>query len=181
MKIELGKHIKLITFIVIAIAVQNTACASGIQNSSTDTITVTDDTTRRLVWASSERPDWVDKVPQSDTEFYYVGTSQPFNTAANARDNSREDARNQVLKFYGEFIESQGIESISMSGSTRNTLDAFVVREEEIRSYAENIISQVGTDRYYTEMFINNYNQEEYIVYTGLAPIGYTKLSCYVT
>ena len=113
-----------------------------------------------------EKPEWVDTVPQSALEFFFVGTSQPFDTAANARDNARENARNQVLKFYGEYIESRAIDRNTISGSTRDTLAAFVNREDEIRSYAQNVISQIGTDRYYTEVYLNTDNKEEYVVYT---------------
>jgi hypothetical protein len=119
----------------------------------------------------SEKPEWVDTVPQSETEFFFIGTSQPFDTAANARDNARENARNQVLRFYGEFIESRAIARTSISGSTRDTLESYVNREDEIRSFAQNVISQIGTDRYYTEVYINSNNKEEYIVYT-LCQIG---------
>jgi len=122
----------------------------------------------------AQRPEWVDAVPQSATEFFFIGTSQPFNTAANARDNSRENARNQVLKFYGEFMESRAIARTSISGSTRDTLEAYVSREDELKSYAEHVISQVGTDRYFTEVYLNNDNKEEFIVYT-LCQIGRKK------
>ncbi|MCL2211194.1 MAG: DUF4384 domain-containing protein [Treponema sp.] len=122
----------------------------------------------------AQRPDWVDAVPQSATEFFFIGTSQPFDTAANARDNSRENARNQVLKFYGEFMESRAIARTSIGGNTRDTLEAYVSREDELRSYAEHVISQVGTDRYFTEVYLNNNNKEEYIVYT-LCQIGRQK------
>jgi len=162
MKIELGKYSFL--FFILLIATQFVVYAGGNQDRNIENNT--SDTTRKLIWASSERPDWVDNVPQNNSEFYFVGTSQPYDTVANARDNSREDARNQVLKFYGEFVERQARESGTMSGSTRDTLEAFIAREDEIRSYAENIISQVGTDRYYSEIYLNSNNKEEHIVYT---------------
>ena len=164
MKIELGKYIKVVFFIFFVIAAQTMIYAGGTKDKNNSTQPAEE--IRRLVNSiPAERPDWVDKVPQSTTEYYFVGTSLHFNNAANARNNAREDARNQVLKFYGEFIERQAIESGSMSGNTRDTLEAFVVREDEIKSYAENVISQIGTDRYFTEIYINKNNQEENIVY----------------
>jgi hypothetical protein len=163
MKMGLGKSAQFVLFIILLTTIQTIVFAGG--NQDRDTETAATEVTRRLIWTSSDRPDWVDIVPQSDTEFYFVGTSQPFDTAANARDNARENARNQVLSFYGQFIERRAIESGSMSGSTRDTLEVFVVREEEIRSFAENVISQVGVDRYYTELYLNSNNQEEHIVY----------------
>jgi len=163
MKIELSKYTRFFLFTILAISLQTVVYAGG--NRERSTVNDTTEEMRRLIWTSSDRPEWVDAVPQSTTEIYFTGTSQPYDTAANARDNARENARNQALKYYGEFIERQAIESGSMTGLTSDTFDAFIVREDEIRSYAENVISQVGTDRYYTELYLNSNNQEEYIVY----------------
>lgn len=108
----------------------------------------------------------ISEVPWSENVIYFVGTSQPYDTAAFARDNSRENARNQVLKFYGELIENRAIARSSISGSTRDTLESFVNREDEILGYAQHIVSEVSTTRYYTEVWLNSNNKEEYIVYT---------------
>jgi len=112
------------------------------------------------------KPAWVDVVPQSVTEIYFVGTSQVFNTPANARDNARESARIQALEYYGQVIEKQAVSLSSISGSTRDTLAAYVDREDEIKSFAQNVVSEVATKEYYTEMYLNSSNKEEYIVYT---------------
>ncbi|MDR1128305.1 MAG: hypothetical protein LBL20_03250, partial [Treponema sp.] len=114
----------------------------------------------------AEIPEWVPEVPRSETEIFFVGTSQPFDTAANARDDARENARNQALKFYGEFIESRAIARSSISGSTRDTLESFVNREEQINNFAQHVVSEVNTVSYYTEVWLNRDNKEEYVVYT---------------
>jgi hypothetical protein len=114
----------------------------------------------------AEKPEWVVTVPRSETEFFFVGTSQPYDTAANARDDARENARNQVLKFYGEFIESRAIARSGISGSTRDTLASFVTREEQINNFAQYVVSEVNTVQYYTEVWLNSDNKEEYVVYT---------------
>ena len=164
MNIELGKA-TVIFFVLVTMTSQTMLHAGGNRERSTETIPVEE--TRRILLRTepSQRPDWVDTIPQSDTEFYWVGTSQPFATAANARNNARENARNKALSFTGEFMQRQAVESGSISGSTGETLGSFVVREEEIISHAENIISQMGTRRYFTEVFLNSNNQVEYIVY----------------
>jgi hypothetical protein len=122
----------------------------------------------------AEKPEWVHTVPQSNTEFFFVGTSQPYDTAANARDNARESARNQVLKFSGEFIESRAIARAGVSGSTRETLEGYINREDVFQSFAQNIVSEVSTTRYYTEVYLNSSNREEYVVYV-LCQIGRQK------
>jgi hypothetical protein len=113
-----------------------------------------------------KKPEWVGEVPQSETEFFFVGTSQPYGTAANARDDARENARNQVLKFYGEFIESRAVARSGISGNTRDTLESFVNREDQIKNFAQHIVTEVGTVKYYTEVWLNGDNKEEYVAYT---------------
>ena len=165
MKIELGIKTHLTVFILLIATSQSVIYAGGNQGKNTEAQPAQE--MRRFLYSIPEvRPDWVDTVPQSVSEFYFIGTSQHYNNAANARNDARENARNQVLKFYGEFIERQAVESGSLSGVTGDTLEAFIMREDEIISYAENVIDQVATDRYYTEVYINKNNQEEYIVYT---------------
>jgi len=114
----------------------------------------------------SEKPEWVDIVPKNENEFFFVGTSQIFDTPANARDNARENARVQVLEYYGQVIERQAVSLSSISGSTRDTLSAYVISEDEIKTFSQNVVSEVGTVAYYTEKYLNINNREEYIIYT---------------
>ena len=111
-------------------------------------------------------PEWVPSVPQSETHIYFTGTSQPFDTVANARNDSRENTRVQVLMFYGQAIENQAVTRSTITGSTRDTLYSFVNREEELKTYAQNVVSEVSTVEYYTEVYLSRNNKEEYIVYT---------------
>jgi predicted small secreted protein len=115
----------------------------------------------------SEKPEWVTVVPKSDTDFYFVGTSQMYDTPANARDNARENARTQVLEYYGQVIEKQAVSLSAVAGTTRDTLAPYVVREDEIKSFAQNVVSEVATVAYVTETYINSKtNKAAYIVYT---------------
>ncbi len=115
----------------------------------------------------SEKPEWVTVVPKSDTDFYFIGTSQMYDTPANARDNARDNARTQVLEYYGQVIEKQAVSLSAVAGTTRDTLAPFVVREDEIKSFAQNVVSEVATVAYVTETYINSKtNKAAYIVYT---------------
>jgi hypothetical protein len=114
----------------------------------------------------SVKPSWVDVVPNPDNEIYFIGTSLALSTPSNARDNARENARNQVLEYYGQVIEKQAISSSVVAGNTYDTLSPYVAGEEEIRTFAQNVVSEVATKEYYTEKYLNNANKEEYIVYT---------------
>jgi hypothetical protein len=111
------------------------------------------------------QPDWKDTLPKSEGELFFVGVSKFFGTAAEARDNARENAFIQVMRFYGEFIRSRAVEKSSFAGSSAETLAALIIREEEISNFAQAVVSRIGTDRYYTEIYLNGQNQEEYLVY----------------
>jgi len=152
--------------------------AGGIRDSGNETTVIQEQTETKqeettsplartlIATEPSVKPEWVDVVPQNDTEFFFVGTSQFFDTPTNARENAREDARNQVLVYYGQVIERQAISLSTIAGSTRDTLAAYVVSEDEIRTFAQNVVSEVATLAYYTEMYLNSNNKESYIVYT---------------
>jgi len=155
----------LIMFLVcFAITSKTKVYASGIKEQKEETAS----TSARILVSTepSVKPQWVNAVPQSETEFFFVGTSLIFNTPANARDNARENARIQVLEYYGQVIERQAVSLSAIAGSARDTLAAYVIREDQIRTFAQNVVSEVSTLAYYTEMYINSDNKEEYIVYT---------------
>jgi hypothetical protein len=69
------------------------------------------------------------------------------------------------MRFYGEFIQSSAVERSSISGSSADTITALVNREEELMNFAQAVVSQVGTDGYFTEIYLNGQNREEYVVY----------------
>jgi len=153
---------------------QKNLCANGSQERTVTQNAPQAENKKFLRSEPPEKPEWVHTVPQSNAEFFFVGTSQPYDTAANARNNAMESARNQVLKFSGEFIESRAIARAGINGSTRDTLEGWINREDEFQSFAQNIVSGVSTTRYYTEVYLNGNNKEEYVVYV-LCQIGRQK------
>jgi hypothetical protein len=121
---------------------------------------------RRLIRAEPElKPDWITTIPESEEELFFVGVSRFLSTAADARNAAREDAFIQIMRFYGEFIRSEAVEKASFTGSSSDTIAAWINREEEISNFAQAVVSQVGTGHYYTEIYLNGQNQEEYLVY----------------
>jgi hypothetical protein len=113
----------------------------------------------------AEKPVWVDAVKHTGEELRFVGTSLRYNAVAESRDAARENARSQVLKFYGEFIQSQGLEKGIIKGNSGDTLEAMLEREEEIYRFAQSVVSQVKAENYYTEIYLDEQNQESYVVY----------------
>jgi hypothetical protein len=121
---------------------------------------------RRLVRTEPEQtPPWKDNPPRSQDEIFFVGLSRSYASNAEARNDARENAFTQVMRFYGEFIQSGAVERSSVSGSSADTFAALVNREEELMNFAQAVVSQVGTDGYYTEVYLDAQNREAYIVY----------------
>jgi hypothetical protein len=119
-------------------------------------------------------PDWKDTPPRNGEEIYFVGVSRAYDTAADARNAAREDAFAQVVRYYGQYIRAVGIERSSLSGSSDEILTPYIEGEEEITRFAEAVVSQVGADRYFTEVYLNKTGREEYVVYV-LCQIGRAK------
>jgi hypothetical protein len=117
----------------------------------------------------AEMPEWVPHVPQSETELYFVGASQGYSAIADVRENARADARNQVLKYYGQFLQARVIETTSFTSRADEAFISLVDGEEEIISFAQAIVSQVTADNYYTEFYkvVDDKGdaRDEYIIY----------------
>ncbi|MDR1029776.1 MAG: hypothetical protein LBL76_02775 [Treponema sp.] len=97
--------------------------------------------------------------------------SRAYDTAADARNAARENAFAQILQYYGQYIRAASIEKSSLAVSSDEVLTHYIEVEEEITRFAETVVSQVGADRYFTEVYLNAANREEYIVYV-LCQIG---------
>jgi len=142
------------------------SCGSAPQPGAENKTSVNQDEPRVLIRSEPEtKPEWVHTTPKSDTEFFFIGISRYYSTAADARNEARNDAFNQILRFYGEFIQSTAVERTSFSGASAETINAMISYEEEIASFAQGIVSQVGADRYFTEVYLGEKNREEYLVY----------------
>ncbi|MDR0683573.1 MAG: hypothetical protein LBF83_00365, partial [Spirochaetaceae bacterium] len=72
---------------------------------------------------------------------------------------ARQEALTQVMSFYGELLQSQSFEK-PIAG-----LADLLSREAEISGYARSTVSQAVTDNRYAEIYRNEKDQEEYIVY----------------
>ena len=119
----------------------------------------------------AEKPAWIDSLPKGAEEIYFVGVSRAYDTAADARNAAREDAFTQIVRYYGQYIRAASIEKSSLSGSSDEILNPYIEREEEITRFAQTVVSQVGADRYFTELYLNGDKGEEYVVYV-LCQIG---------
>jgi hypothetical protein len=115
-------------------------------------------------YPAGEKPEWVTTTPQNNTEKFFVGMSRGYSTETDARNEAREDSFNQIVKYYGEFIQASGSSRTSTAGLSSETLDPYLEREEEIINFAQAVLQQVATDKYYTEIYDVG-GKEEFIVW----------------
>jgi hypothetical protein len=54
---------------------------------------------------------------------------------------------------------------IASGGLARDRINGVILRSAEVASLAEAVVSRVSVDSYYTEYYLNGYNQEEFVVY----------------
>jgi hypothetical protein len=106
-------------------------------------------------------------IPQneSETDIYFLGISEPCNTKAKSFDGAKNNGGLQILQYCGELIEMKGGARSTINGSTRNTLEVFVNREDEITRYAQKVLSEVSIDKYFCEVWLTGEKKEEYIGY----------------
>jgi hypothetical protein len=103
-------------------------------------------------------------LPQSAEDIFFVGISRRAGNASEARENARENAFTQVVKFYGEYIQSSESGKAAFTGNLDN-IETYMEHESEITTFAQTVVTQVSADKYYTEVYRGENNQEEFIVY----------------
>ncbi len=111
------------------------------------------------------RPDWCDSVPASDANLYFIGVSNYFATETEARGEARNNAMNQIVKFYGTIIKDQSRETKSVKALSSDVIDPYLEREELIQSFAQRYVSQVAAENYYVEKYLVGNAQEQWLCY----------------
>lgn len=108
--------------------------------------------------------EWVDRDLSTSEERFFTGKSpRRYASEQEAENAARQDAFTQVMSFCGELLQSQGFER-PIAG-----LADLVSSEAEIADYVRSMVSQTSvTDKWlsrYTEIYRNEKDQEEYVVY----------------
>lgn len=85
--------------------------------------------------------EWVDVLPTSDKGTYFVGMSQLSGTEDFARDNAMRHARQQVVKYLGEYI--------SFSDASRgNSFQGYLRDDRMIETVSNGLVALVKDERY---------------------------------
>lgn len=112
-----------------------------------------------------QRPEWVNSVPVSDESLFFIGVSSYLANETNARNGARNDALNQVVKYYGTVIQSKAQETKSSKNFSSEIINPYIEQEEIIQSFAQRYVSEILPENYYIEKYLTSKNQEQYICY----------------
>lgn len=75
---------------------------------------------------------WVNKVPTSLDGQYFVGVSNPMDTEKLAREDAMRDAREQVVKYLGEYLTEAAASRVSTSGKGSDLTT--LVQDEKLKT-----------------------------------------------
>lgn len=112
-----------------------------------------------------QRPEWVNSVPVSEESLFFIGVSNYLANETNARDGARNDALNQVVKYYGTIIQSKAQETKSSKNFSSEIINPYIEQEEIIQSFAQRYVSEILPENYYIEKYLTSKNKEQYICY----------------
>ena len=112
-----------------------------------------------------QRPEWVNSVPVSDESLFFIGVSSYLANETIARNGARNDALNQVVKYYGTIIQSKAQETKSSKNFSSEIINPYIEQEEIIQSFAQRYVSEILPENYYIEKYLTSKNQEQYICY----------------
>ncbi|WP_288959211.1 hypothetical protein [uncultured Treponema sp.] len=112
-----------------------------------------------------QRPEWVNSVPVSDESLFFIGVSSYLANETTARDGARNDALNQVVKYYGTIIQAKAQETKASKNFSSEIINPYIEQEEIIQSFAQRYVSEILPENYYIEKYLTSRNQEQYICY----------------
>lgn len=117
-----------------------------------------------------KRPDWVDSVPITKTELAFVGVSNQYATDAEARNVAQNNARNQLVHYYGTLMSDKGRTAKASYGITSDVFDPQIASQELEEYLSEGIAKQIAAKDFYTEVYLTTDTKYAYKVY-ALLPI----------
>ena len=110
--------------------------------------------------SQAQRPEWIDEVPQSSTTLSFVGISNRFATESQARGNAQENARAQLVDFYGTLMVNKGREYTATYGLSNEVFSPQIAGQRLNERIAQAVSQALGERRAYWEYFMDENNRE---------------------
>jgi hypothetical protein len=146
---------------VIAAIIATNGCASGNKESDRDRAIANLQPIRTV---PSQRPDWVDETPKNSRLQYFVGMSQRYATERDARNNAQEDARMQLVDYYGTVMVNKGREYSATVGLSNEVFSPQTVAQRLNERIAQNVAQALGEPVYFTAVYYDDATGREAFV-----------------
>ncbi|MDR0539290.1 MAG: hypothetical protein LBG74_02135, partial [Spirochaetaceae bacterium] len=114
------------------------------------------------------RPAWIDDVPESEKTLSFVGISGKYVTETQARSSAREDARRQLVDYYGTLMVNKGREAQAINAVSSDVISPQIAAQQLNERIAQGAAQALGDRRFYWECFMDENNREYYVVYVEM-------------
>jgi hypothetical protein len=112
-----------------------------------------------------QRPAWVDETPKDSRVQYFIGTGRREYTEAGARNDAYEDARRQLVDYYGTVMVNKGREYTATAGLSSETFDPQTIGQRLNERIAQNVAQALGDWAHFTQVYFDDTkSQEAYVV-----------------
>jgi hypothetical protein len=113
----------------------------------------------------AQRPTWVDETPRDARVQYFIGMGNRQYTANEARNAAYEDARRQLVDYYGTVMVNKGREYTATAGLSSETFDPQTVGQRLNERIAQNVSRALGDWSHFTQVYFDDVKgQEAYVV-----------------
>jgi hypothetical protein len=112
----------------------------------------------------AQRPEWIDSVPSSPSRLIFVGTSLRYATAGQARDNAQENARRQLVDYYGTLMVNKGREYTATYGISNEVFSPQIAAQQLNERVAQGVSQALEAREFYTQVYLDETNREAFEV-----------------
>lgn len=116
----------------------------------------------------TQRPAWVDTVPDTPTTLSLIGSAGRYATATGntgARYYAEENGRTQLVDYYGTVMINKARMYASTYGISSEVLAPQIAGQQLNERIAQNVSQALAPRSYYTLVYLDNSNREAFEVY----------------
>jgi len=116
----------------------------------------------------AQEPEWVHRVPDSQTVLSFVGSAGRYATATGnhgARFFAEENGRTQLVDYYGTAMVNQARTHAATFGISSEVLAPQIVGQQLNERIAQSVSQALAPREYFTKVYLDATNRESFEVY----------------
>ena len=158
-------RVVVISLVAVMVVALLTSCASKPASPAQSARQEAIDRALPIRASESIRPDWINNPLQDRDYQFFVGISRRQSTEADGRNEARENARVQLVDFYGTLMVNRGKEAQARFGIANEVFAPQIVEQQFRERMSQGLSQALGDSRSYWEYFLDEYNREYYIIW----------------